>query len=741
MPATSVVPAAEAALSTLRIDGRDDADGTTIVLGWGDGLPAILHYGARLAPDTDLDALARSRTPPLPNATLDVVPAVSLSPEPARGFMGHPGLLAQRDGGRTGGRLALVDHEADAHRARFTARDARRGLLLECRLALDPETDVATFRSILVNEAEPSHRDGGAGELRVEWLAAPVLPVPGHFTERLRFQGRWCAEFDAVRRPIGRGMSADENRRGRTSHESFPGTVLLAPQTSHAAGDAIGAHLAWSGNHRLVVERTAEGVTQFQAGRLDMAGEVRLRPGESVETPDLFLARSSRGTNGASAKFHHHVRARILSFPRPDRPRPVTVNTWEAVYFDHEMGRLKALADRAATVGAERFVLDDGWFGRDGRGRDDDTTSLGDWFVDARKYPHGLGPLVDHVTGLGMEFGLWVEPEMVNVDSGLFREHPDWVLGIDQELRNVDNMIPGRQQFLLDMTREEVRDHLYERLAALLSDHAIGYLKWDMNRNLVLPADRSGRPAARAQVEGLYALIDRIRATFPHVEIESCASGGARIDFEILERTHRFWASDSNDPVERMRIQMGFSHFLPPEVMGAHVGPAWCHTSGRGTRLPLRALVASWGHMGLELDLAALSDDELRLAGLAVERHKGDRDVWHGGRLHRLDHPDEALLAVMGVAPDGARARLVVTQLDRPRDTIPLPLRLTGLDAATLYRVRLETAPDVALMGNRAFGNPLMDGVDLSGAVLMEIGLQLPIMYAQTGLAIALDKA
>ena len=719
-------------MKTLRIDGRDDADGTTIVLAWHDGLPAIVHYGARLAPRTDLDTLARSRVQPLPHATLDVVPVISLSPEPARGFMGHPGLLAHRTGGRTAGAFTLVGHEADAHAARLRARDAKRGLVLECDLALDPETDVATFRSRLVNEGDP---------VEVEWLAAPVLPVPGQYTERLRFGGRWCAEFDAVRRPIGRGFSADENRRGRTSHESFPGTVLLTPTTSHTRGEAIGAHLAWSGNHRLVVERTAEGTTQLQAGRLDMAGEVRLDRGESVDTPALFLARSADGTNGASHKFHQHVRARILALPDPGRPRPVTVNTWEAVYFDHDMERLRSLADRAAAVGAERFVLDDGWFGRGGRGRDDDTTSLGDWFVDARKYPHGLDPLIDHVTGLGMEFGLWVEPEMVNADSQLFRDHPDWVLGIDPEVRSIEGMIAGRQQFLLDMTRGDVRDHLHARLAALLSVHAIGYLKWDMNRNLVLPADRSGRPAARAQVQGLYALIDRVRADFPHVEIESCASGGARIDFAILRRTHRFWASDSNDPVERMRIQMGFSHVLPPEVMGAHVGPAWCHTSGRGTSLHLRALVASWGHMGLELDLSALDDDELRRARMAVERHKADRDVWHGGRLHRLDHPDDAVLAVMAVTPDRARARLVVTQLDRPRDTIPLPLRLAGLDRDATYRVRLETSPDVAMVGNRAFHNPLMEDVALSGEVLEAVGLQLPIMYAQTGLAIALDRA
>ena len=441
--------------------------------------------------------------------------------------------------------------------------------------------------------------------------------------------------------------------------------------------------------------------------------------------------------SGASAKFHDHVRRRILAFPDPNRPRPVTVNTWEAIYFDHDMEKLKRLADEAAALGAERFVLDDGWFGR----RDDDTTSLGDWFVDERKYPNGLGELVDHVTGLGLEFGLWVEPEMVNADSDLFRAHPEWTLGIGPDARTADGLMTGRGQLVLDLTQEAVTDHLHERLAHLLDAHAIGYLKWDMNRNLVLPADRTGRPAVRRQVEALYALIDRLRAEFPHVEIESCASGGARIDFEILRRTHRFWASDSNDPVERTRIQHGFSHFLPPEVMGAHVGPAWCHTTGRGTSIVLRALVASWGHMGLELDVTALDEATRETCRAAIARHKRDRHIWHGGRLHRLDHPDPSLFAVMAVAPDRSEARLVVVQLDRPRDTIPLPLALPGLDADALYRVRLENGSGDLPPGNRRFANPLAgDGVVLPGAVLAGAGLQLPVLYAQTGYALALRK-
>ena len=714
----------------VRIDGLAT---TYVFASFDGGLPSIVYCGRTLPADTDLAAFAASRVRPLPHATLDVIPPVTLSPEPRRGFMGHPGLVAHREAGQQGLLEPVqTQTQVEPHAVTFVTVDRTRKFRLASTCTIDTETDVAVFRSLIVNE--------GDDELDVEWLAAPALAVPPQMTQRLRFGGRWCAEFDAVRQPIRRGFSADENRRGRTSHETFPGTVLLSPATGENHGQALAVHLAWSGNHRLILERLAEGVVQLQAGTLDMGGETRLAPGESIASPDLYLARSDEGLSGASHKLHTHVRRRLLRLPDPSRPRPVTVNTWEAIYFDHDIPKLKHLADRAAAIGAERFVLDDGWFGRGDKRRDDDTSSLGDWYVDERKYPNGLGEIVDYVTGKGMEFGLWVEPEMVNADSQLFREHPEWTLGIDPHELTAEGLVTGRRQLVLDLTQDAVRDYLFERLSHYLATYRIGYLKWDMNRNLVLPADRTGRPAARRQVENLYRLIDDLREAFPHVEIESCASGGARIDYAILRRTHRFWASDSNDPVERTRIQMGFSHFLPPEVMGAHVGPDWCHTTGRGTRLAFRTLVASWGHMGLELDLTSLSDEQLDFCARAVALHKADRPIWHNGRLHRLDHPDENLFAVMGVGEGRASARLVVTQLDRPRDTIPLPLMLHGLSEDRDYRITLQTPRDVAMMGNLGFDNPLFgDGLVLSGRVLREAGLQLPVMYAQTGLAIALE--
>ena len=335
----------------------------------------------------------------------------------------------------------------------------------------------------------------------------------------------------------------------------------------------------------------------------------------------------------------------------------------------------------------------------------------------------------------GMEFGLWVEPEMVNPDSELYRQHPDWVLRLDPYPR-----MTGRNQLVLDLTNNEVTDYLYERLGSLLTEYRISYLKWDMNRDLVLPGDRAGNAAVHRQTTELYRLIDRLRTGFPHVEIESCASGGGRIDYEILKRTHRFWTSDSNDAVERTRIQTGFSYFLPPEVMGSHVGPAWCHTSGRGFHPNFRALVAGYGHMGLELDLTKIDSNDMDVFKNAVARYKNDRALWHSGNFHRILTVDPDLLGASVVSTDKNSARVVMMQIDRPRSVVPPNISIPGLDPDRTYRVTLQTPPEIAKGSSRSFDNPLMDdGFDMSGKVLGTAGVQLPVLYAQTGVALALE--
>lgn len=706
-----------------RLDGR----ATTIVFAWDKGTPAAIYHGEKLADDVDLDALVTAFIRPLPQATLDVNQPVSLHPELGRGFLGHPALVAHRpDAKRPGwaGRFTF-EHRTDIENGViFGLQDAERGLDLELECVLDPQTDVLTTRSRLTNVADST--------IDVEWLSAPVLAPAQQLAEHISFFGRWCAEFDMERLPITMGLTKHENRRGRTSHEAFPGSILLSPTTDEETGPCLAMHLAWSGNHRIIIERLSTGDVQVQMGVLLFSGEGKLNPGETLETPYLYSAFSGQGLNDVSQKLHEHVRKHILKLPDPAKPRPVTVNTWEALYFDHKHERLCALADAAAHVGAERFVLDDGWF----RGRNDDTTSLGDWIADEGKYPDGLQPIANYVRSKGLEFGLWVEPEMVNPKSELYQDHPDWALGVGKY-----PAITGRNQLVLNLANTNVSEYLFKRISKLVADHDIAYLKWDMNRDLVLPGDPNGKATVYRQTGALYALLDRLLAAFPKLEIESCASGGGRVDYEILKRTHRFWASDSNDSVERMRIQTGFSYFLPPEVMGAHVGPVWSHTSGRGLHAGFRALVSSYGHMGIEADLTKMTAEDVKIMREAIARHKSDREIWHTGTFHRIRTVDDHLIGALSVAQDQSAGRLVLTQIDRPRATVPPRIRIPGLACDRKYRITCQMMTEQVSAANRSFNNPLFNGgITLDGLTLETVGIGLPSLYAQTGLAIAFDS-
>jgi alpha-galactosidase len=332
---------------------------------------------------------------------------------------------------------------------------------------------------------------------------------------------------------------------------------------------------------------------------------VALGPGEEYATPPLLATYSGDGLDGLSDAYHRFVRDRP-SHPRT--PRPVVLNTWEAVYFDHRPDRLGELAEVAARLGVERFVLDDGWFG----GRRSDAAGLGDWWVATEVWPEGLGPLIRRVRSLGMEFGLWVEPEGVNPDSDLFRAHPDWVLGPPGRLP-----MPWRQQQVLDLANADCFGFILQRLEELLSSHDIAFLKWDHNRDLV-EAGHAGRPGVHAQTLAAYRLLDQLRRRHPTVEIESCASGGGRVDLGILARTDRVWASDTNDALERQHIQRWTQLLLPPELVGTHVGPPRSHTTGRTHDLAFRVATALFGHVGFAWEMAWARAREQQALALAI---------------------------------------------------------------------------------------------------------------------------
>jgi len=675
------------------------SDRLAVVVDDAHPVPAVVSWGPDPGdPPTGAAALLDR---PLPPATLDVdVPLSLVSVTP--GDPGRPGLAGCRpDGSDAHPRFSPTSCTVDGTSLRFTAEAADAALRLDGRIDLGPTL-----------AASASLTNTGSAPYLLQRLAV-TLPLPADADEVLAFEGRWCAEMTPTRLPWASGTLLVETRRGRTSHDHVPVAFAGPAGFGEAAGSVHGVHLAWSGNGEVVLERRSDGRRAVHVAELLLPGEAVLAPGETYDSPVVHGVWGD-GLVAASRGFHAEVRRHV-----PARPRPVTLNTWEAVYFDHDAATLRALADRAASLGVERFVLDDGWFG----GRRDDTAGLGDWWVSPDAHPDGLGPLIDHVRALGMEFGLWVEPEMVNPDSDLFRTHPDWVLG--------DPDVLGRSQLVLDLSIGACWAHLHDALDRLLADHDIAYLKWDHNRDLA-------SAGAHAQVVALYRLLDALRARHPHVEIESCASGGGRADLAILQRTARIWASDCNDPLERQVIQRGWSHLLPPEVVGAHIGPPRAHTTGRSHRLSFRAATALFGHLGIEWNVLEASDRHLEALRWWIDRHKELRPLLHGGEVVRLDVADDATLAHGVVAPDGAEALFALVQLAQSRRTTPTPVRLAGLDPDRTYRVEHLAAPGEVLGWGRQPAWLTAGPVEATGRWLHEVGLQWPLLQPESTLLVHL---
>ncbi|NOT41097.1 MAG: alpha-galactosidase, partial [Alphaproteobacteria bacterium] len=490
-------------------------------------------------------------------------------------------------------------------------------------------------------------------------------------------------------------------------HDRFPGLFVGERGFGDDHGGVYAVTLGWSGSHRIAVEKLREGEVVVQAGELHVDDDV---VGSGYESPWCYATHSPRGLNGAMQTLHAFVRERVMPKSVAARPRPVHYNTWEAVYFKHDVATLKELADRAASVGAERFVLDDGWF----KGRHDDRAGLGDWVVDAKKYPDGLTPFIDHVRSKGLEFGLWVEPEMVNPDSDLAREHPDWIR------RDGQGLILMRNQAVLDVARADVSAYLFDALHALLSAHPISYLKWDMNRDLT-------GGGHGAYVRAVWALIDRLRAAHPSVEIEACASGGGRCDYGMLSRAERVWVSDSNDALDRFDIQRQANLFLPPEVSGVHVGPASCHITGRRLSLDLRAHVALFGHMGLELDLREHSDADAERLRTHIQNYKRFRSLIHSGTYwRRAIDADYSAVCVTS----SAEALLLVVRTRSAQLGRGALLKIPGLVPDATYRAAAVQPVSKSVEASLAL--PLT----LSGAALEARGLELYLPRPESSLLI-----
>ncbi len=688
-------------------------DGVAVVLAVGErGLASVLHWGGDVG---DLDATALAgldeatslQTPP---GTLSTAWRLPLLPQEGDGWSGRPGLLVARDGRPVFPRWTVSDIEPiDSTGVVLTA--VSDGLRLRSRVVVGAGGVV---------EVDHELTNTGPGDLAVEHVEA-TLPVPktaGHLTS---FGGRWSQEKSPTTMPMPPGAWVRETRRGRGGHDQPWVTLASEDAPLNRSGQVWAVHLGWSADARHRCDRADEQVTLLGAGELLRPHEVTLPTGASYRTPTAFFAWSGRGLDGVADRFHSWLRARPA---HPRSARPLTLNVWEAVYFDHDPARLAALARQAAAVGVERFVVDDGWFGA----RRDDTSSLGDWVVDTTRYPDGMEPLADLVHELGMQFGLWFEPEMVCLDSDLARAHPDWLLHSGESVPEPEGM-NHRSQFVLDLANPQAFEHVRTQMSAVIGRLGVNYVKWDHNRDLLEPV-HDGRPGTHEQTHAAYRLMDHLKAAHPGLEIESCSSGGARTDLGVMAHADRVWASDNNDPVERQDVHRWTELVLPPELIGSHVGPSPAHVSGRATDLSYRVAVALQGHAGLEWDIAHCSAEELAAVTAYGTLYKELRHLLHTGAVVHPDHLEPTLRARGVVAPDGREAVWTVTSVAGPRETLAARLRLPGLDPAVSYRVRVRDDAGTARRGG-GWVNPAWtsgDGLPLPGRVLTEVGLQLPTL-------------
>jgi alpha-galactosidase len=689
-----------------------------LVLGLPDrGMPVIVScFAADGSPDEGWEnAIHRAGRV---NGMDIAAPSSVFLPVGGMGFFGWPAIQGHRNGQHPVLDLGNWQVTTTPKGLVLAGEDQAAGIALQLVIEAG-EGGLLQMRTVLTNRGESPYT--------LERCMAGSILVRGGAARVSRMGAGWGREFQITHEALGKSLWLQENRRGRTSHDHFPGLAI------RAGSDVLyGIHVGWSGNHVMAIDRLDDGQSLVHGGELFEPGEMILEPGAHYESPTLYAGCT---TDGDAEKlwpaFHRLLREEILKWPGGRMtPRPVLLNTWEGVYFAHDLEKLKAQAIAAAQLGVERFVLDDGWFGR----RDDDTSSLGDWFIDERKYPHGLTPLIDHVTSRGMEFGIWVEPEMVNPNSDLYRAHPGWVLQAEGK-----PLLLSRHQLVLDLTRREVFDYLAGRLDWLLSSHAISYLKWDMNRDLTHAVGHDGRAAVARQTRAAYALMDHVRAAHPDVEIESCASGGGRADYGVLQRTHRVWVSDCTDALERLEIQRGASRFLAPAIMGCHISASPNHQTHRRHALSFRAIVAFFGHLGIELDPTKLTAEERQELQEWIALHKKLRPVLHDPASHFFHRAPVDGRHVFGVRladgdQPGERFIMGVAQATQPMREQPEPLSIPVAWRDDRYAIELlgPVAPD--FVRATKIQRELLGGGVMAGNWLAARGLPIPQLHPESAI-------
>lgn len=575
---------------------------------------------------------------------------------------------------------------------------------------------VFSGRGALVRSMEVEN--SGQATITLERAMSGCFSLEEDGFEMIQLTGSWARECSVARSALHPGIQGVYSARGHSGHQSNPFLALVRPETTELSGEAYGFSLVYSGNHALTVDVDPYHSARVLAGVNPATFSWPLAPGEKFQTPEVVAAYSDEGIGGMSRTLHTLFRSRLARGPWRDRPRPILINNWEATYFDFDEERIVEVARVAASLGVELFVLDDGWF----TGRDDDRGGLGDWEVNEAKLPGGLAGLARRINELGMDFGLWVEPEMVNPGTRVWEEHPEWVLHAPgQPLR------PCRHQYVLDLSNPEVVDYLYGRLERVLGSADVAYVKWDMNRSLADVYSQSTPPELQGRVWhayalGLYDLYDRVTRRFPDVLFESCCGGGGRFDAGMLAFAPQAWTSDNTDAVERLRIQWGTSLAYPVSSMGSHVSASPNHQLFRETPLKTRADVAYFGTFGYELDATRLTQGEREQVRAQVAFMKEHRALIQLGDQYRLRSPFEGdgnECAWMVVSAEKDEAIVAYYRILQQINVGRRALRLAGLDPDARYEVREEGAPAApGVMGLR-YRRPL------TGSELMRVGLDL----------------
>jgi alpha-galactosidase len=635
---------------------RADPDGRVVSLGFG---PGVARVSGRL-PDDPLPKIGVDR-----QGRRDEVMTFG-----DHGW--HEVTLKASFGEVRDVRLRYAAHEIDGETLRVRLDDPARPFRVWLCVRVEPDLDVYERWLELENL--------GDAPVHVEQLAFATLHLPNGRWQLLHATGGWAAEFTTERVTLPIGCTAIESRSVHTGFVHHP-WFLLSPSAAPAgeeAGTVWFGQLAWSGAWRIAFDARPNHALALHAGYNPFDFALELAPGERHVTPRLLCGACADGLGGASRRMHAFLCRRVLPHTTPpEAVRPVLYNSWEASYFALSHASQLALARRAAAIGVELFCVDDGWFGA----RRSDAAGLGDWTVSRDVFPNGLRPLADEVRALGMKFGLWVEPEMVNPDSDLYRAHPEWVLHFPDRPRT-----EHRHQLVLDLGRPEVVAHLEAALTKLVDENAIDFLKWDMNRPATEPGSVAGRAIWRRHAEAVYALMDALRRRFPALALESCSSGGGRVDAGILARTDQFWTSDNTDALSRVAIQEGASYAYPARAMACWVTHERNHQTGLRHALHTRFDVAMRGVLGIGSDLSALDEAELAEYAKWIAFYKRIRNVVQNGALHRLQSAaDTGTSLVEYVLPDGSEAVVSTVIVERRIAELVPPARLRGLAPGALY--------------------------------------------------------